>query len=184
MTESAKQRLFFAIWPGGQECRQLDAYRSMLRGCGGRKVPSERLHLTLAFLGGVDSDTRDCLIAAADTIDLPPFTLQLDKFGFWRRPQVVWLGSEEVPEGLSSLLSALNGAIRQCGLEPESRPFRTHLTLLRKAHRPPRQREVEPMAWTVERFVLVASETRPEGAVYEILKCWELKPQNTPRAGD
>lgn len=174
MAEAKSQRLFFALWPGRAERRQLEAYRPLLRGCGGRRVPEENLHLTLAFLGSVEPDTRDCLIAQADRLQLPPFTLTLHQLGFWRRPRVVWLGSEEEPPELIELVSGLRAAMRECGLEPERRSFSPHLTLLRKAHRAPRQREVGALEWPVERFVLAASETRPEGAHYRILREWGL----------
>lgn len=175
MTESARQRLFFALWPGGVQREQLEGYRPLLRGCGGRPIRSENLHLTLAFLGNVDEATRKCLEQAADAIALPPFTLKLDRLGFWRRPQVIWLGQEPTPEPLLALSGELKRAMLACGLEPDPRPFRTHLTLQRRAHRPPRQREVPPLEWLVERFVLVASETRPEGVVYEVVREWRLK---------
>ena len=174
MSESDRQRLFFALWPGGAEREKLESYRPLLRGCGGRPIKPQNLHITLAFLGSVDSAVRECLEQAASAIELPPFTLRLDRLGFWRRPQVIWLGQEPSPEPLLALAGELKQAILTCGMEPDSRGFRTHLTLQRRAHRPPRQREVPPLEWQVDRFVLVASETRPEGVVYEVVREWRL----------
>lgn len=175
MTEPETQRLFFALWPGGKQRQMLEEYFALLRGCGGRRVVPENLHITLAFLGSVDAPTRDCLEQAAAAIELPPFTLQLDQLGFWRRPRVIWLGSEQTPTELAGLAIELKKAMLGCGLEPDSRPFHTHLTLMRKAHRPPRENKVPELRWPVKSFALVASETRPEGASYQILKSWELK---------
>jgi 2'-5' RNA ligase len=175
MADIDTQRLFFALWPDSRVRENLEGYFPLLRGCGGRKVPPQNLHITLAFLGSVDANTRDCLIAAADEIELPSFAMQLDQLGFWRRPQVVWLGSEELPPELADLVGALKKAMLTCGLEPESRPFRIHLTLMRKAHRGPREQNIPRLDWPVEHFALVASETRPEGASYQVLKSWELE---------
>jgi len=174
MADRETQRLFFALWPSGRERDQLQGYFPLLRGCGGRRVPQQNLHLTLAFLGSVDTDTRDCLCEAADSIELPRFTLELNQIGYWRRPRVVWLGSGEPPPELLNLVGELKKAMLACGLKAESRRFQAHVTLMRKAHRGLRQREVQSLEWPVNRFVLVASETRPEGASYQILKSWDL----------
>ena len=174
MADQERQRLFFALWPDEPQRSQLASYYPMLRGCAGRKVPPENQHITLAFLGSTDAATRHCLEQEADGILLPPFTLQLDQLGFWRRPQVVWLGASVTPEPLLALSAALKKAMLACGLEPESRPFQAHLTLLRKARRAPPERNAAVLSWPVGEFVLVASETRPEGASYQVLRRWPL----------
>jgi 2'-5' RNA ligase len=174
MTERPTQRLFFALWPAGAQREQLLRYFPLLRGCGGRRVRPENLHITLAFLGSVDAATRTCLEQAANNIDIQPFTLYLQQLGFWRRPRVVWLGANEEPPELLTLVGELKKAMLKCGLEPDTRPFRAHLTLLRKAYRTPRVEQIPLLEWPVSHFVLVASQTRPEGAVYEIVRSWEL----------
>lgn len=175
MAEAEHQRLFFALWPDEAVRRQLADYRDLLKGCRGRLVVPENLHITLAFLGSVDADTRSCLEQAADIISVPAFTLKLDELGFWRRSQVVWLGTGETPEPLLGLASALKQAMLGCGLEPESRPFQTHLTLMRKARRAPAEEPCEATLWPVADFALMLSDTRPEGVRYEVLQRWPLK---------
>jgi 2'-5' RNA ligase len=168
------QRLFLALWPNGAQREQLAGYYPLLRGCGGREVPPENLHITLAFLGSVEPATRACLEQSLDKVSLPPFTLTLDQLGFWRRPRVVWLGAAAIPEPLTALVAEIKRAMLGCGLEPESRPFQAHLTLMRKAWRGPLE-EPPPFNWPVEGFALVASQTLPEGARYEVLRRWSLK---------
>jgi len=175
MADEQRQRLFFALWPDETVRLQLAGYKSLLKGCGGRPVIPENLHITLAFLGSVEADTRRCLEQAADAISLPAFTLKLDQLGYWRRPQVVWLGAEHTPESLLALAAALKQAMLGCDLEPESRPFQAHLTLMRKARRGPAQDPAEALNWPVGEFALVVSETRPEGVRYEVLRKWMLK---------
>lgn len=174
MTETTTRRLFFALWPGDDQREQLERYFPLLRSCGGRRVRAGNLHITLAFLGSVDASTQGCLERAADAIAVPSFTLRLDRLGFWRRPRVVWLGTEQAPPELLALASELKKAMLGCGLEPDTRPFRTHLTMLRKAHRTPRVARTPVLEWSVSRFVLVASETRSEGASYTLLRQWPL----------
>jgi 2'-5' RNA ligase len=175
LAEAPRQRLFFALWPDEEVRGQLASYRSLLKGCGGRPVVAENLHITLAFLGSVDAATRGCLEQVAEAISLPSFTLQLNELGFWRRPQVVWLGAEHIPEPLFALAAGLKQAMLDCAMEPESRPFQAHLTLMRRARRGPRQGEVPPLSWPVGEFALVVSDTRPEGVRYEVLRKWKLK---------
>ncbi len=175
MAEPERQRLFFALWPDEALRQQLDTYRPMLNGCGGRLVVPENLHITLAFLGSIDSDTRQCLEEAVGAIALPAFTLQLNELGFWRRPQVVWLGTDTMPTSLLDLATALKRAMISCHLEPDERPFQAHMTLMRKAHRPPEASSVSPLAWPIDDFALVRSDTRAEGVRYEVLRRWRLK---------
>ena len=173
--QTKPKRLFLALWPDEALRSQLADLFPLLRGCGGRKVPLENLHITLAFLGSVDADTQACLERAIDLIDTPSFPLEMDQLGFWRRPQVVWLGAEEIPPALAALVGGLKQAMISCGLEPESRPFQAHLTLMRKAWRPPLEANSPKINWPVKDFALVASETLQQGARYEVLRKWRLK---------
>lgn len=174
MAESERQRLFFALWPDEPVRRQLADYQPLLKGCGGRLVILENLHITLAFLGSVDVPTRTCLEKAADAITATTFTLQLDQLGFWRRPRVVWFGANDTPPPLLSLVEKLKQSMIGCALEPESRRFQAHLTLMRKAWRAPRELNPQALTWPVTDFALVASDTRSEGVRYEVLRRWSL----------
>ena len=174
MAEQERQRLFFALWPDESVRQRLADYRPLLNGCGGRPVVLENLHITLAFLGSVDVSTRACLEKAADAINAPAFTLRMDQLGFWRRPHVVWLGAHDIPQPLLVLVAALKQAMIGCGLEPESRHFQAHLTLMRKAWRAPLELNPPVMTWPVTDFALVASDTRSEGVRYEVLRRWSL----------
>jgi len=169
------RRLFLALWPDETQRQQLAEYYPRLKGCGGRKVALENLHITLAFFGSVDADTQSCLEQQLDVIDASPFTLEMDELGFWRRPQVVWLGAGETPSALTELVAGVKRAMLACALEPDSRPFQTHLTLMRRARRRPEDTDTPRMNWPVSDFVLVASETLPEGARYTVLRRWPLK---------
>lgn len=170
---SDKQRLFFALWPSGEMRTALTPLLKLKHECGGRSHPPTNLHITLNFLGMVDADTRDCLEQAAGEIVIPPFELTLDRFGYWSRPRVVWLGCSEIPEPLSGLVMELNRVVKRCGLEPELRPYQPHLTLLRKAKRAP-QAEASEFSWRAKEFVLAESVSTPGGVEYRVLRRWPL----------
>ena len=172
-----RRRLFFALWPDEAVREQLhQASRVLTRDKRGKVVSQANLHITLAFLGSVETGTAQCLIQQADALVLPGFSLTLDRAGYWTGPRVLWLGCEQTPVPLQALVGSLQQLQRLCGLEPESRPFHTHLTVMRKlAPHGVTFPAFEPVAWPVASFALVASDTRPEGAVYSVVKSWPLQ---------
>jgi len=169
------ERLFFALWPDDTLRQQLTQCCDMLAAPGdGRLVAAENLHLTLAFLGRTDARQRACVEAVADAIQCPPFELQLNRSGYWPRPRVLWIAPAEMPEALTSLATVLHTGAEDCGLKLDSRPYRAHITLMRKLARPPQNTRCPPLSWAVDRFVLVRSSTLPQGVKYEVVREWVL----------
>jgi len=169
------RRLFFALWPGAAlQAELVRRARKALRPGGGRAVATDKLHLTLAFLGSVDAQAQACMEAGADGVRGEAFTLELDQLGHFPRPRVIWAGASRVPAALRTLVQDLTRALLPCGYRPESRPFQAHVTLMRKAARGPRPAEIEPLVWPVGDFALVESLTLPEGAQYRVLRRWPL----------
>ncbi|HEY0634813.1 MAG TPA: RNA 2',3'-cyclic phosphodiesterase [Gammaproteobacteria bacterium] len=174
--EESGRRLFFALWP--DEAVRLALVRigrQLAVPPGAKRVAPDNLHLTMAFIGTQVSEVQGCLEQQAAAIQIPSFTFTLDELGFFAKPQVVWLGDRNPPDPLLQLAQALKHAQLNCGLEPEARPFQTHLTLLRKVRHPPAPFQPDPLVWPVKEFVLVASETLPEGAQYRILRRFPLR---------
>ncbi|MEK7795988.1 MAG: RNA 2',3'-cyclic phosphodiesterase [Pseudomonadota bacterium] len=192
-SETPAKRLFFALWPDDALRQKLHALgEEILGNCSmrcstsaipgvvgnhrGRRIPPENLHLTLAFLGSVDAERQACLERMALAIRSPAFTLTLDQAGFWPRKGLLWAGGTS-PAELLALVQEINQCLRTCGLVPETRPYQVHLTLARNVRglRLDRDRAVVPLAWKVSQFALVASQTLPEGACYEVLRTWKLE---------
>ncbi|ADE14288.1 2'-5' RNA ligase [Nitrosococcus halophilus Nc 4] len=168
------QRLFFALWPEQALQESLARIARQVLGKQGKRVRPENLHLTLVFLGSMTAQQRACAEAVADTIVGSPFTLQLEQIGHWPRPRVVWCAAEETPEPLIELVKQLNQGLTACGYQPETRPYRAHMTLARKvAGRFPTTR-VAPLVWQVDHFCLVQSVTHPSGVQYQVLRTWPL----------
>lgn len=168
------QRLFFALWPDAVARDRLQALGEHIPRSQGKPVPVDKLHLTLAFLGAVDGETRRCAEGVADGIGVPPFRLALDWLGHFPRPRVVWVGTNTPPPALLALVEGLAEGLERCGIPREHRPFRAHLTLARKVRRFSGTGTVEPVTWPVNEFSLVRSRTLPQGAVYEVLRRWPL----------
>ena len=179
-----RQRLFFALWPDAPVQARLAELGRQFReqGSGGRCPAVKSLHLTLLFLGAVRPETRACLESMAGRLRPRGFRLRLHEIGYWRRPRVVWAGCPETPPALLELAEQLKRGARDCGLEPDTRPFRVHLTLLRQAGRRPSTARIDPpIFWEPREFVLVQSFTRPEGAEYRILQRWPLVAEGEAR---
>ncbi|HET8552387.1 MAG TPA: RNA 2',3'-cyclic phosphodiesterase [Gammaproteobacteria bacterium] len=168
-------RLFFALWPDDALREALHRMaRKPVRHAGGKPVTPDNYHVTLKFLGSTDDDGYDCVCAAADAIRAQPFELRLDQIGFWPKPRILWLGAEQVPEALTALVHDLDQAAEGCGFEPELRPYRPHVTLVRKVGKPGEPETVQPLVWRPKAFVLAASETLSQGAHYRVLRSWAL----------
>ena len=167
------QRLFFALWPD-------EALRSrlavLLRSPGqvdGRAVALENLHLTLAFLGNLLPEQRQCMVAWANAMAWQPFELILDRFGHWPAPRVAWLGPTQWPAELDALVASLAEGMRHCGLKPDPHPYTPHITLLRKARSQPRNSSSLPIHWPVSSLVLCESCSGSQGVTYRVLRRWE-----------
>ena len=178
MPEIMSSRYFFALWPPGELREELARkLREHSKRAGGRRVPPGNYHITLVYLGPVGEEPLACLRGAAGKLHGSPFVLSLDHGGWWRRPQVGWIGTAEVPEALKALQAALNGAVRACGLKGDERPYVPHLTVLRKLRRPFHLRLEPALEWPVRDFVLVESADVGGGVEYRVLERWPLLPE-------
>jgi 2'-5' RNA ligase len=176
------ERAFVAVFPPPDVVDVLDARLAPVRDLGLRVRWSrpEHWHVTVRFLGRVPSveGLLDRLGPALATRPAPE-ELQLAGGGAFptaRRGSVLWVGFADGPgrAGLGVLAAAVEEACVAAGFAPEERPFSPHLTVARA----PRARDLRPAVaaigdapiggpWRVHELVLVASDTRPDGAVYE-----------------
>lgn len=173
-TSPETRRLFFALWPDDALRLKVARWLAEVQGLSGRPVAMENWHLTLCFIGGTDVNQQQCLEQAANAItDIPSFELILDQYGYWHRPRVFWLGGQS-PEPLYGLVGQLRAGMSACGMAPETRGFVSHMTLLRKVGHAPDGVLNAPISWQVADFVLVSSNTRPQGVEYQVLRRWLL----------
>ena len=180
MTEPADaapevRRLFFALWPDAALRARLTDLQQRLAPGAGRAVDGENLHITLLFLGATSAERRHCIEAGLAAVAGPPFSVQLDQLGYWRKPQVLWAGSALSPPALSALVQRLQDVAASCGSKVDARPFQVHLTLWRKLRKAPRELPaMAPIAWPVGDFALVESVTAGGGVRYRVLRRWAL----------
>ncbi len=173
--EQESRRLFFALWPNGSLRQQINLHsKPVLAHGGGRQVKPANLHITLAFLGNVDSDQQSCVESVADKLQGSPFVLTIDSAGYWHKPRILWIGPGCMPGTLVTLALALRDGALECGLQMDMRPYNAHMTLMRKATKKHVQKKIHPFTWHVNSFALVRSTSTPEGLVYDVEKEWPL----------
>ena len=170
------QRLFFALWPDASLQKDLHSYaQRMHNSTGGRVVATENIHLTLVFLGSLPLERVDDLRAIGASLRAERFRLDLARAGCWKRSQVGWVAPENVPASLNLLIVQLRDLVSRACIPVDDKPFRPHVTLVRKAKcsaksAPPGIR----LAWSVDHFALVRSETLQTGSVYSKIDAWPM----------
>ena len=173
MNEAAL-RLFFALWPDDPTRTALDQTAAALHPVwGGRRMRRESLHLTLAFLGDTPVSRLNALRQLTARVAGKAFTLTLDSPGCWLHNHVGWLGVKETPPALTQLVSDLRRVLRAGDFPLDHQRYVPHVTLLRNARcsAPP---PCQPVIWSAQGFVLLASrKSRAEGD-YDVLGEWPL----------
>lgn len=169
------QRLFFALWPTGAVRDAVDLFARHAIRKRAKRVPPEKLHITLAFAGSVTADVRDCLESGAERIQAEPFDLRIDTLGYWPRPRIIWAGPGQGPRAAWALVKSLRELFLACELQPEAPAWQPHITLARKAGRGLKETQADPIDWSIRDFCLVESVTEESGARYRILRRWPLE---------
>jgi 2'-5' RNA ligase len=170
------QRLFFALWPDDATQDALNRTGKWLQlHWGGRRMRADTLHLTLSFLGDVPAARLDALLQGIHDIPVDAFDLSFDQTGHWAHNRIGWLGLSQPSQPLESLVQALRDQLRALDIPFDARPYTPHITLLRKAQGGAAV-ECLPVNWSVNEFILVASNQQADGAHYDVLKKWPLSP--------
>jgi len=150
------RRLFFALWPSSEIRTEIVRRRQAIDGLSRRRVPDHNLHLTLLFLGDQPADRVAEITDSARRLHAPGFELVLDRFGWFARARVAWLGGQ-APAAGNALVADLTARVEALGLAFDRRPWAPHVTLFRKVAGRPELPGIEPLAWPVSRFVLIES---------------------------
>lgn len=174
-TLGGKARLFFALPVDPTLASALAPLaRDVAQQTGGRAVPHDNLHATLAFLGSVAHASIAPLKSMADALGRPSFDVSLDTLGGFRQARVAWIGASHVPPALLELHAALSQALAAGGFSIEQRPYHLHVTLARHCRAPLRRTTTPPLAWRVDRIVLFESVTAAAGPRYDAINTWAL----------
>lgn len=130
--------------------------------------------MTLKFIGSVDPAGLARLGQVAERIRIAPFSLTLDRLGYWSHNHILWAGCDPATESLRRLVAALAGEVVTANALPERERFAPHVTLVRQANCAIAPELDRPIDWRVREFVLAESFMQPSGARYRTLKRWPL----------
>ena len=161
-------RLFIGLWPDELTRRALCAHRDAWQWPRRAAVMDDaRLHATLHFLGDQPRELIAPLLEGLARLPFLPFTLNLTTAALWHGGIAV-LEPDEVPLALRDLHAEAGSLLQSLGLAVETRLYRPHVTLSRRAFGATPPPCVEPIVWTPARPVLVESERGPP-ARYRVL---------------
>ena len=145
----------------------------------------EQFHLTLKFLGNVESRRVEALVASirAACGQFGVLQLRAGQIGFFpdaRRPRVIWTRARDERDLLPSLQRAVETAAAEFTSEAPKPEFTGHVTLgrCRRIRRP--QAEMLSMLaramddrvfgeWTADRLEIIRSQLSPRGSRYTTL---------------
>ncbi|MBA7511319.1 RNA 2',3'-cyclic phosphodiesterase [subsurface metagenome] len=149
-------------------------------------VEPENFHITLKFLGDVESffinSINQLLLHLSKkhkSFHLKPAGVGF--FGSIRQPHVIWFGFRD-NRILSAIQSSIDESLNKLGFSMEQKKFSPHLTLGRIKYLAEKSEFVELMGsnksfqedHTISEFQLIQSTLSKEGPVYEVIKSFPL----------
>jgi 2'-5' RNA ligase len=147
-----------------------------------RWVPTQNMHLTLKFLGDINTSHLDFLkqMLAREANLHQQFNLQLGGLGAFpssRKPRLLWIGIH-APTDLAALQKSIETGASRLGYEQEERAFSPHLTIgrVRQNANPPELQKVRTALDTIQlgnigiaridNVHLFKSDLQPSGSIY------------------
>ncbi len=156
-----------------------------------RWVNPQNLHITLKFIGEIESEKVPAIWVALATIrTAQPLTLEFRNVGFFPnscRPSVAWIGIE-APPALAFLATEVNRVLASMGIPREEKPFVPHLTIARFKETglsPALQAEIEKCKdhnfgpYTASEIHLIESRLKSSGAEYTTLRSFWFGPKES-----
>jgi 2'-5' RNA ligase len=143
----------------------------------------ENLHLTLKFLGEIETSKAEEVCKALREIKMEEFEARLAEAGTFNHrgvPSIVWI--KVGGKGIFELQAAVDSALERIGFKKEKR-FMSHLTVARVKYVKDKRDFVEyvrnlgvkDLKWRVGGFKLMKSELRPMGPIYTMIEELELE---------
>lgn len=174
-------RLFTGLEIPDEIARTLSLLRGGLPGA--RWIDPENYHLTLRFIGDVESGLAREIILLLDKIRRKPFELRFDGLSSFggRKPRAVVASVAPIP-ALMELQAEHERLLQRVGLDPEGRKFTPHVTLARLRDSSSRQvadylaeqGSFRSAPFHVDRFVLFSSRASVGGGPYIAEEAFQL----------
>ncbi len=157
-----------------------------------RWVEPGNIHLTLKFLGEIDTEHLEKinLILEQTARKHTPFKTNISSLGAFPKigfPRVIWVGIRQGDEETKKIAGYLEEEIEKIGIAKENKAFSSHITIGRVRSQKSKEKLIrelnnlagyfgkENLAFTIKKITLFKSNLSPKGPTYEILKTANLK---------
>jgi 2'-5' RNA ligase len=176
-------RLFIAALLPEEIRKQLTNYIDSLKHNieGVKWEKSEKLHVTLKFLGDVEESMLDDIanLIQERASEYSPFSFNLTELGGFpnlKKPRILYIGLSNNTQ-LAKLAYELEEQLAGLGFEKENRKFVPHITLgrVKKKINIEDRPHIVQSSFQINQIGLIKSELRPSGSVYTPVKIVELK---------
>lgn len=175
-------RLFIAIDIPKTAQREIEGMGRSIRNS--RAVPPDQLHLTLKFLGEVESSRLYDIDEVLQTIRVQNFSLCLKGVGTFPprgTPRVLWAGVAPVDQILL-LRKSIERNLDEIGIARDKKKFTPHLTLARLRNSPIKQLQqflagnafLQTPEFQVDSFHLYSSKLSSKGALHTLERSYSL----------
>ena len=149
----------------------VQATHEATRASGGRPVPAANLHVTLAFLGSVpERRLGELTEIARGAAAWGRLELTFDHLEYWGTARLLCALPAEALAPIAVLSRRLQDALAASGFTPDLKPFRPHVTVVRKVSRPSRIEQIHSVVWSFTELALVESRTLATGPLYSVVE--------------
>ncbi len=164
-------RLFVALILSDEMKKSVSDFEKKMKQAGvtGRYVPSEKMHITLAFIG--ERKDPEKVADVLSGVRFSPFDMTLSGKGNFG--EIIWLGTQKCEE-LDDLSYNIRKALRDNDIQYDTKKFNPHITVIRKSvfNEPVSHDDIqpEPVTMHIDSFSLMKSEPGRDGMVYTEIK--------------
>jgi 2'-5' RNA ligase len=162
-------RCFVAAWPDRATRQSLEQLLDKLRAQvpAARPMQARNLHLTLAFIGELDSAAATRPAQSIDDLALQPLDWAVDSLGWFPRARAAWAGGPTNP-ALEASVNAVRTQLDALGVAYDRKAFVAHVTLFRDVRAFACSGPLaEPIPWRTEHVALYAAARDEHGPIYQ-----------------
>lgn len=181
-------RLFVAIPIDTEIRRKLNGLGKMIPGAS--PVSEEQIHLTLRFIGEVESTLFHDIRERMYELQSGPLQISVKGTGHFPprgTPRVIWAGIKPAGDVII-LRNRVNTILSKCGIAYEQRKFHAHITLARLKNSSPKRVAdflagnvlLQSPVFTIDRVHLYSSKLTANGAIHRIEGSYPLEIGSQP----
>ncbi len=173
--KETSKRLFIGLALPEPIAQQVQELRSNhLNDIPAKVINTSNFHITLAFLGSVNKQQEEQIRLNLDFSSHTQVSIHTRHFDYFKQAQIIYLAIAQHPS-LLSLHKHLHQQLKQCAIITESRQYRPHISLFKKA----KQTHVfsvipKKITWQAKEIHLYQSKTVNNKVEYHIIHTWLL----------